>query len=465
MGSQGGGYGPDRSGILNSRGLDGDGRGGSDSLLSILPLKYLSDSDTDLDLPDPSSFLQRSPNANVVLPRSRSRSPSNVPETPESMTGAQDEVGEESPAVPAAQSTTKAPESQGQVGRKRKQQQPVAKTAEVDSNLTLLDENTRDVDKAEEPRAKRGRPAATPTRKSVEKQPRSVRSKPAASTSAASGDAPHLCLLTTGLSEAQTARLRRAAKQAQSLGIAASISISSSPSELLHNAAQMASAESSSSSSLPTFTHLVTSPNKRGRTARTFKYLVGLVCGAWVVKLEWLLESVKAKQLVAESDFAIVGDTATPHFSLSGGPRQLGQLLKGYTVHVWNSGEKEDASSAHTRDEMLDLVRAAGAEIADKCPKYPESDEDLDSSAAAHLGVRASSDKAVSALPEKHRRLFEIPAHKHKPLVLVDISDKPAGSRSSSSSVLDAVVKQTGGTCACRNKSWLFDSISANAAL
>ncbi|KAJ2448025.1 hypothetical protein GGF42_005258 [Coemansia sp. RSA 2424] len=440
------------------------GLNGSDSPLPVLPLTSLSDSDTDLDLPDPISFLQRSPTMDTEMPRSRSRSPSNVPETPESTAG---EQVKEPVAAATAIAVEEVADIQSKAGRKRKQQS-VGKASEVDSNLTLLGEGAGVLDKAE-PRAKRGRAAATP-KSSLEKQSRSARSKagPADAIAAAGDSPPHLCLLTTGLSEAQTARLRRAAKQAHSLGIAASISISSSSGELLHNAAQLA-AKDSPPPQLPTFTHLVTSANKGGRTARTFKYLVGLVSGAWVVKMEWLLESVKAKRLVAESDYAITGDTAMPHCSLSG-PRPLGQLLDGYSVHLWRDGEREDASSAHTCDELLDLIRAAGAKIVDKCPKYSvvsSDDEVVDSdeaSSAVGLGIRTSGDKAISALPEKYRRLFEIPVHTGKTIILVDSSDKLAAPRSSSS-VLDAIIEKTGGTCACRSKSWLFDCISANLVL
>ncbi|KAJ2741801.1 hypothetical protein GGI20_004932 [Coemansia sp. BCRC 34301] len=418
------------------------------SPLPILPLTTLSDSDsgTDLDLPDPMSFLQRSPMMGEERTRSRSRSPSNVPETPESTTGMQ----AKEPIV-ASVAAIETPDSQGQVGRKRKQQ-PVAKTLEVDSNLTLLDENTGGAtDKVEGPQAKRGRPAATPTG-SVEKQPRSARSKAAPASATEAGDSPRLCLLATGLTEAQTTRLRRAAKQAQALGIVASIEIVGSPAELLHNAAQLVTKDSLWPAS--TLTHLVTSANKGGRTTRTFKYLVGLVSGAWVVKMEWLLESVKAKRLVAESDYAIAGDTAMPHCFLSG-PRPLGQLLSGYSVHVWDSSEKAVASSAHTRDELLDLIRAAGAEIVDKCPEYSAGDDgNVSNSGVAGLGVRKSGDKAISSLPDKYRRLFEIPVHKHKTIIVVDSSDK-----------LNAIVEQTGGTYAWRNKSWLFDCISANMVL
>ncbi|KAJ2880486.1 hypothetical protein H4R27_004693 [Coemansia aciculifera] len=416
-------------------------RNGDDHLTG-LPLSALSDSDdTDLDLPEPSSFLLQSPKS-AKSPakgrsRSRSRSPSHVPETPE-------HIGEPDvePTVAVAESpVSETTDSQSRVGRKRKQP-AVAKVSEVDSNLTLLDEDAGD--KAE-PRAKRGRPRATP---STEKS-KSVRSK----ADVTAGDsAPNLCLLVTGLSEAQTTRLRRACKQAQSLGIA-SISLINSPAELLHDAAHQKDTK-------PTFTHVVTSPNKGGRTARTFKYLVGLVSGAWVVRLEWLLESVKAKQLLAETEYTIAGDTAMPHSTLFG-PRPVGQLFDGYSVYVWSGGEK-DKAAAHTQDELLDLIRIAGAEIRADCPAMSTDEEGSDNDetgGAAGVGSRTHGDQAVSALPVKYRSLFDIPVRKDKTIILLDLSDKQC------TSFLDTVMDQTSGTLACRSKSWLFDCISANTVL
>ncbi|KAJ2017597.1 hypothetical protein IWW57_005341, partial [Coemansia sp. S610] len=419
--------------LLSSADLQMDsakgGVGGGDDVLAGLPLSALSDSDdTDLDLPEPSSFLMQSPkldkNNAKDMPRSRSRSPSHVPETPEHI----GELAVEPDTVAAEPLVPEALDRQSGAARKRKQP-AAAKTSDVDSNLTLLDENTED--KAE-PRAKRGRP-----RKSLAghagSSAKAARSS-AADVATTDDSAPHLCFLVTGLTEAQTTRLRRACKQAQSLGIA-SISIISSPAELLHNAAQGAQ-----KGAPPMFTHVVTSPNKDDRTTRTFKYLVGLVSGAWVVKLEWLLESVKAKRMLAESEFAVIGDTAMPHITLSG-PRPVGQLLAGYSVHVWSSGEK-DKSAAHTHDELLDLIRVAGAEIKNECPTQVTEDENIgndETDGSAGLRGRAHGDKSASSLPAKYRGLFEVPVHKSKTIILVD---KLSGARTTS--FLDKVMEQTG---------------------
>ncbi|KAJ2815832.1 hypothetical protein GGI24_005925 [Coemansia furcata] len=338
-------------------------------------------------------------------------------------------------------------DSQNAVGRKRKQP-AVAKTSEVDSNLTLLDENV--ADKAE-PRAKRGRARASLT-SGAEKSVRSRRVD-----DAVTGDsAPRLCLLVTGLSEAQTTRLRRACQQAQSLGIA-TISLISSPAELLHDAAQ-------ARKDTPKFTHVVTSPNKGGRTARTFKYLVGLVSGAWVVKLEWLLDSVKAKKLLTESEYVISGDTAMPQYALFG-PRPVGQLLAGYSVYVWS--DEKSKSVAHTPDELMDLIRVAGGEIKTECPAMSAEEEGSDNDetiGAVGLGNRTQGDKAISTLAPKYRELFEKPVHKDKTIILVDTGDK-ATTGSRCASFLDTVMEQAGGGLACRSKSWLFDCISANTII
>ncbi|KAJ2002363.1 hypothetical protein H4R26_003650, partial [Coemansia thaxteri] len=127
--------------------------------------------------------------------------------------------------------------------------------------------------------------------------------------------------------------------------------------------------------------------------------------------------------------------------------------------------------AAHSHAELLDLIRATGAEVVEEASKAcldggPEDEpgDGEEATDASASGMRTNGDKAIGALPAKYRQLFEIPVRKGRTILLVD-SDKLAGPRSSMTAKLDAAIEQTGGACACRTKSWLFDCISANSIL
>ncbi|KAJ2611492.1 hypothetical protein H4S08_003137 [Coemansia sp. RSA 1365] len=267
-----------------------------------------------------------------------------------------------------------------------------------------------------------------------------------------------LRLLTTGLSDAQLGRLRRAAKQMMEQQLATTIGIHNNT-ELLGLPAQKGG-----------YTHLVAAVSKDGRASRTFKYLAALTSGAWLVTVDWPLESVKAQKLLPEADFAVKGDCALPNYSVTG-LRSIHELLCKYQIHLWPSSGWD--SSAHTQAELERLIHATGAKVIDALPAS-ESLGSAENDAPLHdnlgfSGARKSTGNGVGSMerelkgvPAKYRWLFELPVREDVPVVLVD-SSSLKGARSNIA--LGAIVSATGGGIPCRTKSWLFDCISANTTL
>ncbi|KAJ2800701.1 hypothetical protein H4R20_003960 [Coemansia guatemalensis] len=272
-----------------------------------------------------------------------------------------------------------------------------------------------------------------------------------------------LRLLTTGLSDAQLGRLRRAAKQLQQQKLAITVDIHSST-ELLGIPAQEGG-----------YTHLIAAVGKDGRASRTFKYLAALTSGAWLVTVDWLLESAKAHKPLPEAEFSVIGDCALPQYTLSG-PRPIHALLCKHQLHLWPSSGWD--SSAHSQADLQRLIRATGAKLVDALPAPESLDaaekdaattssrrESLGSSGGRHStsnGDGSSMEREIKVVPTKYRWLFELPVREDVPVVLVDTSSLK-GARSNVA--LGNIVSATGGTIPCRTKSWLFDCISANAIL
>ncbi|KAJ2345030.1 hypothetical protein GGF43_005318 [Coemansia sp. RSA 2618] len=284
---------------------------------------------------------------------------------------------------------------------------------------------------------------------------------PRADNNTESADA--LRVLTTGLTDAQTSRLQRAAKQL-SAKTSTPIAIHTSTSKLLND---------TTTTDPQLFTHVVTPARKTStgpRCMRTFKYLVGLVAGARIVTPDWLLESAKRGSLLGESAYAVAGDTAVPNHTISG-PRRIGALLAGYVFYVWGDGK--DLGPAHAQSDLVLLMRVAGARVVDELPEpsdeLPEPSDEISqpddgnvSDGEAGSGVRRATggmDKELAGVPTKYRRPFEKPVAKDETIVLVD----GAGLKGTRCSVtMGAVIAATNGKLPCRTKAWLFDCISSD---
>ncbi|KAJ1855982.1 hypothetical protein GGH12_003033 [Coemansia sp. RSA 1822] len=248
-----------------------------------------------------------------------------------------------------------------------------------------------------------------------------------------------LHILTTGLTDAQTARLRRAAKQVSTTGTA--ISIHTSVNHSIHS-----------------YTHVVTPAGKDMRVSRTFKYLVGLACGARIVTPDWLFECAKRNSLVSESPYAVKGDSATPTHMLQ--HRNAGELFATRSFYLWGEPSCWDAGSAHSRDDLVFLLRMAGARVVDELPEIEEDEQDTESDSELTCAVSKCMGKDLVKVPQKYRAQFALPIS-DKPIVLVDASSLK-GARCSTT--MSAITTAT-ANLPCRTKSWLFDCISTNQIL
>ncbi|KAJ2382332.1 hypothetical protein GGI05_005688 [Coemansia sp. RSA 2603] len=365
----------------------------------------LSDiSDSELDLPDPSSFLELK----------------SSPEMPDDKRARQKrKPGQEAtPAIEDTQlsSPTKKMRSSAETAKQSSNKQS---TSLVKSDLTAINSEYSFVKEAQNKTDSRQHASASPV----------------SDTNAPSS----LSLITTGLTDAQLKRLRKSAVQL---------------SECLSVTIAVHTEVSCSKHKLPIYTHLVTSVGKDGRTARTYKYLAGIASGAKAVKVEWMFESAKKGTLLPVDRYLITGDTAMRGCSLA--PNiERGKLLAGYNICVWKG--KWDAGSAHTHEELLSLICTLGAKLIDKVPKdeIPVSDN-------ASLEIGPSAAKFAATVPVMYRDMFTKPTHNIKTVILVD-PDTIKGTKGHS--VLDDITHQTAGAYPCRTKSWLFDCVSANKVL
>ncbi|KAJ2513404.1 hypothetical protein H4217_006361 [Coemansia sp. RSA 1939] len=468
-------------------------------------------SDTDLDLPDPVSFLQ---------PLASDASPTKAAETTETS------KPERRKALPVTtyspkrtprssrRSDNRSVPSSPTTKKQKKQFTAIAENHVVSTGERHIREGTvRTSDggsrtrrlSRESKRKQEGKETVVEGR--VEKK--RTKDRLATGRSEGSGDdqAVRIVIQTTGLTGTQLKRVQSAAATVSAQGFASSsgggkakyaVSVHSDTS-VLHNACKAKTnnlsnpAESgalwSSPKSQRWCTHLVAPVDKQRRAARTFKYVAGLVCGARAVAPEWLVECAKARKLLPETGFLIHGDTAMPECALAdeGLPplRSVGELLSGYQVHLWNGSRSPLSSNTHTLEDLRALVTVAGAEVVDELvapagadetssqsydgEEEPGSDDGRrmaksprlrNKSTGARTPDRNMAADLIRSLPGKYRRMFELPLTKDKPLfVLVDLDDLYPVNEFLS---LQSIAQITKATVPCRTTSWLFDCISAN---
>ena len=115
-------------------------------------------------------------------------------------------------------------------------------------------------------------------------------------------------------------------------------------------------------------THVVTgltANDSAHHAQRTLKYCCGVLCGAWIVSFEWVLESLAAREWVEESDFEMRGDTHG-----SGAPKRARLALrKGaqrlfHGLRICFAGDFAQPS----RKDLQRVARIGGAEILTTLP-------------------------------------------------------------------------------------------------
>ncbi|KAJ2520891.1 hypothetical protein H4217_001741 [Coemansia sp. RSA 1939] len=466
-------------------------------------------SDTDLDLPDPVSFLQ---------PLASDASPTKAAETTETSKLERRKVlpvttysPKRSPrssrrsgnrSVPSSPTTKKQKKQFTAIAEnhavstgERRTREGTVKTSDGGSRTRRLSRESKRKQEGKE----------TVVEGWVEKK--RTKDRLATGRSEGSGDdqVVRIVIQTTGLAGTQLKRIQSAAATISAQGFASSsskakyaVSVHSDMS-VLHNACRARTnnrsnpTESGALWSSPKgqrwCTHLVAPVDKQRRAARTFKYVAGLVCGARAVAPEWLVECARARKLLPETGFLIHGDTAMPECALADEglppPRSVGELLSGYQVHLWNSSRNPLSNNTHTLEDLRALVTVAGAEVVDELvapvgadeissqsydrEEEPGSDDGRrmvksprlrNKSTGARTPDRNMAADLIRSLPRKYRRMFELPVTKDKPLfVLVDLDDLYPANQFLS---LQSIAQITKATVPCRTTPWLFDCISAN---
>lgn len=115
-------------------------------------------------------------------------------------------------------------------------------------------------------------------------------------------------------------------------------------------------------------THVVTGltdSSDAHKAQRTLKYCCGVLCGAWVVSFEWVLESLAAREWVEESDYELRGDTHG-----AGAPKKARIAIRKGSPRLFSglrfcfAGDFNQPS----RKDLQRVVRIGGGEILNTLP-------------------------------------------------------------------------------------------------
>ncbi|XP_076094302.1 BRCA1-associated RING domain protein 1-like [Mytilus galloprovincialis] len=120
----------------------------------------------------------------------------------------------------------------------------------------------------------------------------------------------------------------------------------------------------------PEVTHIVTSCNKEGMCARTFKYMHGVVNGKWIVNFEWVNMCLEFGHKVCEEAFEIPGSSQNieSHAAEKGRINRKNQqpkLFDGYQFYF--SGNFEYPTPQ--KEDLIELVKSGGGQILTREPK------------------------------------------------------------------------------------------------
>nr|GMD09240.1 protein BREAST CANCER SUSCEPTIBILITY 1 homolog [Ipomoea batatas] len=116
----------------------------------------------------------------------------------------------------------------------------------------------------------------------------------------------------------------------------------------------------------PSVTHIIASTNEKGACKRTFKFLMGVLGGKWILTIEWIKACLNATELLDEQQYEIEVDT----HGVRGGPR-LGRLRTSNKQPKLFSGYKfyfmSDFLPSYKK-YLHDLVVAAGGTVLNRKP-------------------------------------------------------------------------------------------------
>ncbi|XP_057294212.1 breast cancer type 1 susceptibility protein homolog isoform X2 [Hydractinia symbiolongicarpus] len=113
-------------------------------------------------------------------------------------------------------------------------------------------------------------------------------------------------------------------------------------------------------------THLVVVADENNAVAKmsyTYKYLMSLVAGLWIVDFKWIMDSFQNDLFVKEEKYEVKGDPAADHQDIPKLYRRARSknycLFDGYRMCLVGKFEQSQIG----RDQLLSLLRKSGAEI------------------------------------------------------------------------------------------------------
>ncbi|RUS18404.1 hypothetical protein BC937DRAFT_88803 [Endogone sp. FLAS-F59071] len=116
-------------------------------------------------------------------------------------------------------------------------------------------------------------------------------------------------------------------------------------------------------------THVITAVDADGLCTRTLKYLYGVLAGKWIVKYEWIVDSIKAKRWLNERFYEVQGDQM---YRLSGAPqrgREMASRNQGRLFEDLKFYFRGDFSSPTTSKlDLQRLVQFGGGKLLTRRP-------------------------------------------------------------------------------------------------
>ncbi|XP_047137263.1 breast cancer type 1 susceptibility protein homolog isoform X2 [Hydra vulgaris] len=113
-------------------------------------------------------------------------------------------------------------------------------------------------------------------------------------------------------------------------------------------------------------THLVIGTDENNyifKTSYTFKYLMALVSGIWIVSFHWVIQCLKNSKFVEEDSFEVKGDPSDGHEEIPAQYRIAAtnrkNLLSGYCIWVQGTFQR----SPIKKDQLVMLIKKLGAEV------------------------------------------------------------------------------------------------------
>lgn len=126
----------------------------------------------------------------------------------------------------------------------------------------------------------------------------------------------------------------------------------------------------------PQVTHIVSGSNSNGIAKRTLKYASAVICGAWIVKFDWVTECLKAKRFVDEHPFEISGDTyalEAPRKGRMAREENTSSLFSGLTFYISGSFKSDKIPP---KNELVNLCEWGGATTYTVAPRKNIANQD-----------------------------------------------------------------------------------------